>query len=162
MLYNYCSLPASLFLLMLCSCSGNKEAVADATHKSFTVLEATYENWHAGRKEGGSGTDYRFLTVINTDKELRFDSIWIQQQQINLPLSLGRLRGPVSNQPVTFQKGDTILLTASFSSGESIPASPATTDTSKAAYISFKEDGKLKKAIIRTLNKKEGLPRPQY
>jgi hypothetical protein len=162
MLHDYCSLPAALLLSMLSSCAGSKEPVADASHSSFTVIEATYEDWHAGRKEGGSGTDYQLITVIKTDRTLQFDSIRIQDRSMTLPLSVARFRGPVSNQPVSFQKGDTILLVASYTASAAGPNTADGSHPGTAALISFREEGKSKKATIPQLTKKEGLPRPQY
>lgn len=151
-----------LLLLAFYSCTGSKAHMADASHPSFNVIEATYEEWHAGRKDGGSGTDYQLIAVIKSDHKLEFDSIWIQQKGITLPLAVGRMRGPVSNQPVTFQKGDTILLVASFSANDVFPKAIDSRDTGRTALISFKEEGRLKKATIPALTKKEGQPRPQY
>ena len=149
-----CALPAF-------SCSNNREAATRQGKAYFTILDATVETWQAGRQDGGSGTDYRFATFIQTDKELQFDSVWIAEKSLRLPLTVGRLHGPVSSKPVRFSKGDTVLLVASFSSLEAAPkTTPAPEEFKGDALISFQADGKKQYETIPVITKKEGLPRP--
>lgn len=148
------------FLFTSFSCFNNRESAKKGEAALFSILEATAENWQAGIQEGGSGTDYRFATLIHTDKDLQFDSVWIAEKKISLPLSVGRLRGPVSSAPVRFSTGDTVLLVASVLSSEM----PKLTSAPKAfkgdALISFRAAGKKGQEFIPAILKKQNLPRP--
>lgn len=151
----------ALFVLASFSdCTSTKESgLAEAKH--FTITEAGFENWHAGRPEGGSGTDYRFIAVINTGATLDFDSVWIREKTIALSLTPGRLKGPATNTAFTFSKGDTIALYASTIS-ETIPqkaAAPA--DLPGEAILSYRIEEKKAYKAIPKLIQKETQPRPQ-
>jgi hypothetical protein len=80
-------------------------------HQHFQLLHAAYEDWAAGIEEGGRGREYYFTIKISSSSKLRFDSLWVDGHAF--PISVTKTRGPISNAPVTWKKGDTIILRAS-------------------------------------------------
>lgn len=115
---------ASLFLsLFLLSChtsnkSGGKSALPDKTERPetesgdyFLLINATYENWVAGVKNGGSGTEYHFKLTVNTNETLSFDSLWVNQHALKAFVAQ---KDGISNKPAEYGNGDTITVRASF------------------------------------------------
>lgn len=159
----------SLFLKILLlttvsfsSCTSTKENNRDvAGAKPFTILEASFENWNAGRPEGGSGTDYRFTAIINTKDNIEFDEVWIREKGFALPLTPGRLKGPATNKTFTFSKGDTIALYATVKFDAKPQQKPGPVNIAGEAIISYRVKGQKAHEAVTALTKKETLPRPQ-
>ncbi|HLF64675.1 MAG TPA: hypothetical protein VI603_13015 [Saprospiraceae bacterium] len=84
---------------------------ASMTNDSFTLLSATSQSWTAGIPGGGSGTEYYFNVKIKTSRQLLFDSAWINDSAFKI--FLAKDKTPVSSEPITFSKGDTITLRVS-------------------------------------------------
>lgn len=80
-------------------------------NKYFTLTKATSQDWTAGTPRGGTGTDYYFDVVINTSQSLTFDSLWIDTKSYALFVS--KESTGISSEPVSFSKGDKIVVRAS-------------------------------------------------
>ena len=107
--------------------NGHASKRNDNNHKHFVLLSAASEDWVAGTKGGGRGTEYYFTLKITTSTPLSFDSIWVANKA--LPLFIANTKTSISDKPVRFKKGDTILLRASYlqrgeDTNQSIVASP--------------------------------------
>lgn len=79
----------------------------DQQKPPFTLLEASSQNWTAGREEGGRGTEYYFKMVVKKNN-ITFDSMWVDNKA--LPIFIAKETTTVSNNPITYSKGDTIIL----------------------------------------------------
>lgn len=146
------------------ACDAAKESSRQSPGaKPFTILEASFENWHAGRPEGGSGTDYRFTTVINTNQPIQFDSVWVREKGLTLPLTPVRFKGPATNKPFTFSQSDTIVLFATTAADfQTQQKQAALVNNAAQAILSYRVDGKKGHEAIPALNQKESDPRPQH
>jgi hypothetical protein len=95
-------------LFIFYSCAPNK--LIDK-QKQIKLIKAFKQNWTAGIEKGGSGVDYTFELIINTNQNISFDSIWINNKAFKLITTKRRIF--ISNEPITFSKGDTLLLKSS-------------------------------------------------
>jgi hypothetical protein len=84
---------------------------SDSTNDYFAIIRSTSQEWVAGIRGGGRGTDYSFRLEINTDKELQFDTVWMKNRAYPLFVTKDKPGDP--SQPGVFSKGDVIVLTAS-------------------------------------------------
>jgi hypothetical protein len=82
-----------------------------STNDYFTLIRATSQEWVAGIRGGGRGTDYSFRLEITTDKELQFDTVWMKNRAYPLFVTKDKPGDP--SQPGVFSKGDVIVLSAS-------------------------------------------------
>lgn len=147
-------------IVSLYSCTSAKELGA-GNSKHFTILEANFQAWHSGRQGGGSGTDYRFTAVINTSDAIGFEEVWIKEKAIALPLTPGRLKGPATNQPFSFAKGDTIALYASINSETKSQKADSPADLKGEAIISYSVKEKKAFKAVPALTQIHTDPRPQ-
>lgn len=153
-----------LFTLFTIACTSvkNTENGGTMNDNSFTLIHASSQSWTAGIPSGGSGTEYYFEIKINSSKGITFDSAWINNK--SFPLFLSRENsGPsgVSNDPVTFVKGDSITLRVSditHSSKVTSPAKPPVTYTG-AALIGYKVNGKQLYYTVKEIEKLPSVPR---
>jgi hypothetical protein len=83
----------------------------DPTNGYFTMIRATSQEWVAGIRGGGRGTDYSFKLEIATDQDLQFDTVWMNNRAYALFATKEKPGG--SSQPIVFSKGDVIVLSAS-------------------------------------------------
>lgn len=95
-----------VILLFTVSCK-TQQKVDKGLKDPFTVIKATQEHWHTGVRGGGSGTDYKIQLLINTNKPITFDSIWIANTRLKVKLVKN---GSILNNKSDIQKGDTITL----------------------------------------------------
>jgi hypothetical protein len=80
-----------LFSLILISC----------TPQNF-LISSTFQHWVGGRKETGSGTNYKFKIVApESDAEFKIKSIHAHHKVLGF-----------STHPSTFSKGDTLVISA--------------------------------------------------
>jgi len=106
----------------------------------FTLMEASSQNWTAGREEGGHGTEYYFKVALLAN-DVSFDSLWVDNKV--LPAFIAKETHSVSNKPITYAKGDTIIIRGSASASTSIPYTPLPAGfTDAAAIIRYRIDGK--------------------
>lgn len=152
----------AFLLLVLTACAGaNNSRQTPATAEPIVLLDASVESWQAGRRDGGSGTDYRLKAVINTAQPLHFDDLWIRETALSLPVSVGRTNGVVSSKAFAFAKGDTVALFASTASG----AQPKTDKPAKLAgeaILSYRIEGKKAYTAVSSFTQKETLPQPEH
>jgi hypothetical protein len=100
------------FSLAIVSCNATKTtAVQYNNDKDFRILSALVEDHISGRQEGSRYHEYFFKTIILSDAPVKFDTIWVNNKV--LPVYISKETTTVSNQPITFTKGDTIILRAS-------------------------------------------------
>lgn len=153
-----------LFTLFTIACTSvkNTENGGTMNDNSFTLIHASSQSWTAGIPSGGSGTEYYFEIKINSSKGITFDSAWINNK--SFPLFLSRENSGhsgVSNDPVTFVKGDSITLRVSditHSSKVTSPAKPPVTYTG-AALIGYKVNGKQLYYTVKEIEKLPSVPR---
>ena len=84
---------------------------SDSTNGYFTMIRSTSQEWVAGIRGGGRGTDYFFKLEITTDQDLQFDTVWMKNRAYALFATKEKPGG--SSQPIVFSKGDVIVLSAS-------------------------------------------------
>ncbi len=77
------------------------------SNDSFTVIKATQEHWHAGVRDGGSGTDYFIKLLVNTNKPISFDSLWVANTRLKVKVVKN---GALLINHSEISKGDTITL----------------------------------------------------
>ena len=144
-------------IVLFTSCNGMQKTNSNSTVAPLQVLGAYKEHWHAGRQQGGSGIDYRFIAVNRQGGTLQFDSVWIAEQKQALSVSASRLSGPISALPKPFIKGDTLLLVAT---GKMIESIVTRNPSDKAAILYFTIDGRMNQIQIQKLQNKETIARP--
>lgn len=136
--------------------TGNNDSM---TNDSFTLLSATSQSWTAGIPSGGSGTEYYFNVKIKTSHQLLFDSAWINNNAFKIFLSKDKT--PVSSEPITFSKGDSITLRVS----ELINPNAKTTKSNPpisftgAALLSYRVKDKPAYFIIKEITRLPSLNR---
>lgn len=151
-----------LTISMACTSVRNTEDGGTMNDNSFTLIHASSQSWTAGIPSGGSGTEYYFEIKINSSKGITFDSAWINNK--SFPLFLSRENSGnsgVSNDPVTFVKGDSITLRVSditHSSKVTSPTKPPVTYTG-AALIGYKVNGKQLYYTVKEIEKLPSVPR---
>lgn len=149
-----------LATVLFSACTSAKEAgIPESKH--FKIIGASFEYLQSGRPGGENGTAYRFTAVINTADAIGFTNVWIREKGVTLPVTAGRMKGPATNQPFTFSKGDTIALYASVSSETELEKAAAPVDLQGEAIISYNIDGKKLYKAIPALTQKHTDPRPQ-
>ena len=107
--------------LTLGACHTPKQRV-DPQQPPFTLIEASSQQWTAGREEGGRGTDYYFKLALNT-AAIQFDSMWVNGKV--LPVFIARETITVSGNPITYAAGDTIILRGSHAENAPVSSQPA-------------------------------------
>jgi hypothetical protein len=111
-------LPTAAFLAFaLSACHTPKQSTSPQQHP-FTLIEASSQQWTAGRQEGGRGTDYYFKLALHT-AAIRFDSMWVDNKV--LPVFIARETITVSGAPITYAAGDTIILRGSWAENAAVP-----------------------------------------
>ena len=73
----------------------------------FTLLNASSQEWTAGIEGGGSGIEYYFKIALHTGT-ITFDTMWVNSKA--LPVFIARETTTVSGAPITYAKGDTIIV----------------------------------------------------
>ena len=127
----------------------------DQQQPPFTLLEASSQDWTAGREEGGRGTEYYFKIALKTSN-ITFDSIWADNKVF--PIFITRETNTVSSNPISYSKGDTIILrgTALAHAATSIQPDLA----SGTARIRYHTNNKSAYYTINHIEKKESLNLP--
>ena len=108
--------------ISLQACHTPQQGTDASSQPPFTLLEASMQNWTAGREEGGRGTEYYFKVALHANK-VAFDSIWVNNQV--LPAFIAKETTTVSHQPITYAKGDTIIVRGSATAASPTGAPPA-------------------------------------
>jgi hypothetical protein len=98
----------ALLALTLGACHTPKHV--DHQQPPFTLIEASSQQWTAGREEGGRGTEYYFKLALKTSN-ITFDSMWVNNYI--LPVFIAKETITVGNKPITYAAGDTIILRGS-------------------------------------------------
>jgi hypothetical protein len=135
----------------------SKEPAKKEEH--ISVLSATSQSWVAGIPSGGSGTEYYFNTVIHTNRKLVFDTAWIANRAFGLFVSNNSKS--ISSKPVTYSKGDTIMLRISDlkNKGTQKQSNPPV-KLEGAALIRFTADGEKEYYTVKEIKRLEGENRP--
>jgi hypothetical protein len=97
-----------VFFLILFINSSCFNAKCFKNDNHFELNQAYKQAWTAGIEKGGSGIDYSFELIIKTNQHILFDSVWMNNMGFKLITT--KRRKIISNAPITFVKGDTILL----------------------------------------------------
>ena len=93
-------------LLLLQQCTvRSKESASNGDAEPLTLLAATAQAWTAGVKGGGSGTEYRFTLVVNTEQPIQVAEVVLADKSYS-PL-LTKPGAPVG-QAVVPSMGDTL------------------------------------------------------
>lgn len=101
-------------VLLLASCCSQKrmqtETPTKALHTSdpFSCFNATRTDWVGGVIGSGSGTEYEFQCVIQTEQNLHFDSVWVEHRI--LKPHIRTKKKTVSRTPVSYAANDTIVV----------------------------------------------------
>jgi hypothetical protein len=143
-------------LILFSSChSTNKIASEEST--PLRLLNAEYEEWTAGVKDGGRGTEYYFKLNVATSDKVQFDSAWIGGKVFASYVAHKGMGKPVTTQPVTFKKGDDITLRVS---DLQLPSAPMATTAvppinyKGAALLRYRINGKINYLNVPDLTKK--------
>ncbi len=88
------------------SCKTQQKSEKPST-EPITVIKATQEHWHAGVRDGGSGTDYFIKLLVNSSKTISFDSLWVANTRLKIRIVKN---GSVLLNQTEITKGDTITL----------------------------------------------------
>lgn len=97
-----------IFIFINNSCLNSKSL---NNNRYFKLIQANKQSWTAGIETGGSGIDYSFQLIIKTNQNISFDSVWINNKAFKLITTKRRIF--ISNEPITFSRGDTILIKSS-------------------------------------------------
>jgi hypothetical protein len=100
------TLDAIMLLLGLLSCNLGH---VKQQQPYFEVLEATSQELIAGVPGGGRGITYRFTLKINTDKPVKFDTIWVAGKKLNVRTGKASQNGEfksAKNEVVTLLASD--------------------------------------------------------
>lgn len=136
----------------------------------FTLLDASYQNWTAGIRGGGSGTEYYFKIKIATDESIVFDTTWINNKALKINVSKNTV-GKISNTPPVILQNDTVILRSSvFNPSKDSPTykQDNTTVTNAkppieytgSALLRYYVNSKPYYFIIEDIRKTEGVNRP--
>ena len=157
--------PAS-FVLLSClamqSCAPQGKTAQDAptgtgSIEGIALVKATGQKWTAGIKGGGSGTEYTFTVAILGAEPVLFDSMDVYGT-VYKPTLIKR-GGPVSNEPVVPQKGDTLDLRISVRDAEPpVPKEPTT--GSPQAVVRCTLNGKPARLEVAHIEMLAPRPRP--
>ena len=112
-MYKLLIILSTLWFLVLCSNTSlaNLNSVFLQTKKYFTLFSATSQTHSGGARGSSSGIQYYFSVVLNTKVPIHFDSAWIRNKGFRITFfKKGRI---VSNQPISYTKGDTLILSFS-------------------------------------------------
>ena len=103
-----------LIAFVFCFCQSasvqSPGAIKQENTGSFTLLDSKYEQSTSGYN-GARSTDYFFTIKINTGKELRFDSAWIDNRRHAIFIS--KKTSTITNKPIEIKQGDTVILRVS-------------------------------------------------
>ena len=125
----------------------------------FKLLSSTYESWVAGIPNGGSGTEYYFKTAINTGEKIQFDSLWLRNKSFSIFITKGSKS--ISDKPITFSKGDTIILRVSdLQTTHVLKETKPPVNFEGAALIGYSVNGKREYYTVREMKKQNTTNRP--
>lgn len=127
-----------IFLVIIYAC--HKKSIPSTSSANFTLLESSMQNWVAGTPSGGSGTEYYFKLKINTSKQITFDRAWINNESFEIVVT--KRVSHISNEKITFTKGDTITLRISDLTIQKKSTTPPPIIYNGAALISYKVKNK--------------------
>ena len=65
----------------------NIQSFSQITDEYFKVTSATSQGWSGGAYGSGSGINYYFYIAFNKDVKIRFDSVWITNEN-SFPLTI--------------------------------------------------------------------------
>ena len=128
---------------------------------SFTLLDASSEDWVAGVRGGGKGTEYYFKIKINTNDNITFDTAWINNR--SFAIHLAQKNNAVSNQPVKFATGDTITLRVSdihSTKIQNVLNNNSPVKYEGAALIGYAVNNKREYFTIKEIKKQQTINRP--
>lgn len=126
------------------------------TSPPFEISSGYSESWTAGIRNGGSGIDYYFKTIIRSGETIHFDSLWTA----NNGMALTAVKGNVYDPKAVFSKNDTIILRATLIiKGKVLPVKPPKAYAG-AALISYSIHSKKQYYTVRQMEQKKAQPRP--
>jgi len=134
-----------IFIIIIYAC--NKKTALNTSTSNFTLLDASLQNWDAGIPDGGSGTEYYFKLKINTSKKIIFDSAWINNESFKMVVT--KKVSHISNEEITFTKGDTITLRVTNLKNQKKSDTPPPIIYNGAALFSYKVENKEDFFIIK-------------
>ena len=120
----------------------------------FEVIHAYSEAWISGTKNGGTGTEYYFKTVINSNEQIEFDRVWIDDKVIPLMAIKGKQFNPKS----VIAKNDTIMLRASYKNDSKAPVAKPPMVYKGAALIEYMFNGKKHYFAVKKIEKRQSIP----
>ncbi|MCF6280521.1 MAG: hypothetical protein L3J14_09270 [Flavobacteriaceae bacterium] len=137
----------STILLSIAQCGNSKEVVYKIQKEtSFKIVKATYKEWVAGVRGGGSGVNVFFIIDSFDSSKITLDSVFFRGQkakiETNNSLYIGRFKTNVTQQPDIIMSSDT---NAEY--GNKPPTKKIKFPLNlkeNEAIISYKEDGKQK------------------
>ncbi len=145
-----------IFLVIIYAC--NKKSAPNTSTTNFTLLDASLQNWIAGTPEGGSGTEYYFKLNINTSKKIIFDSVWINNESFKMLVT--KKVSHISNEEITYTKGDTITLRISNLQNQKKTETPPPIIYNGAALFSYKVGNKVDFFTIKEVKTIDTANRP--
>ena len=129
----------------------------------FILLNATSQDWTAGIPGGGRGTEYYFKIKVNTKDKMLFDTVWVNNKAFGIYISRGK--GIISNTPIKYSYGDTIILRVSDIHSKQIENKNTENNNPPikydgAALISFMVNDKKEYYTIKKIEKQQTINRP--
>jgi len=119
--------------------------------KGFKVLESYQKKITPGQKGLPSSDEYFFKILVNHD-ELRFDSLWTNSTV--LATHVARDKGAITNNPMTYGKGDTITVRAShLLKKEDIKLTAFPVKTDGQAVLGYFYQNKRKFLVLKSIPK---------
>ncbi len=97
---------AGLVMPGCCSDRHNGQQAGSSPH--FILLSAVKETWSAPRPGGVKRDEYFFTIKTTTADKLLFDSAWLPGNAYSLFVI--KKDAPVSNEPLTYGNGDTLIV----------------------------------------------------
>lgn len=143
-----------MLALTVTACHTQQQS-ASQRRPPFTLIDASSQDWTAGREDGGRGTEYYFKIALKTS-DITFDSMWVDNKA--LPVFIAREGNTVSSTPVTYAKGDTIILRGTALAHATTSIQPDLAPG--AARIRYRVNDKSAYYTIEHIEKKESLNLP--
>lgn len=155
------------WVVVFSSCKVNSEKLVEATpsqqnepnSSQIELINATSQKWVAGIQGGGSGTEYYFDVVVQTDDQLEFKDLWLKDG-LHQDIYVSRNQPSVSASPVSFQKGDTITLRASVLNEASQVLESAPIGFNGAALIGYFSNGSQQFQVVNAIGQLPTQNRP--
>ncbi len=152
-----------LLLLSFSNCGGAQTASSKTAFEQnppFKIVEAYYQNWVAGVKNGGSGTNVH-INFSEMDKEVVIQNIYFRNQKLE---AKGNIKEP--NKFIGYldndSQKDVIMDRDPIKEAQNTPSTPIPFQLEdNQAAIEYWYGGKKRYYKISSLSQKEMIPYPQ-